>query len=322
MPGPLIVIGAIVAGVSTIMTVHSARKKSKWKDIHDGRLAEVQAVQKEAEELFNQLLSAAQSLGKARVQAVKTLKEAAEFLQATAKQHKMESLPQIPKDLLKEWVDLEGEITESLGIGLAGTAVAGATAAAGPALYAAAGLFGVASTGTRIAGLSGAASSSARLAWLGGGAMAAGGGGVALGSTILNVINVANVVTAPIALGAGIWNEKKAHDVEKKVTAKIEEFAAVECKLLRKMPLIQSSISRASEIEASVQEANSALQKQLGEAEALSLEGVQEPMGLEPEVLTNPDFHEAYRIYLTAKALRELIEQPAISEEQRGIIEE
>ena len=57
--------------------------------------------------------------------------------------------------------------------------------AAGGATTAAVSAFGVASTGTAISGLSGAAATNATLAALGGGSLAAGGGGVALGTTLL-----------------------------------------------------------------------------------------------------------------------------------------
>ncbi|MEV0080526.1 hypothetical protein AB0H58_29305 [Nocardia neocaledoniensis] len=64
----------------------------------------------------------------------------------------------------------------------AGTAVAGLAPSA--AMWVAT-TFGTASTGTAISTLSGAAASQAALAWLGGGALAAGGGGTAAGSTLL-----------------------------------------------------------------------------------------------------------------------------------------
>lgn len=73
---------------------------------------------------------------------------------------------------------LKGVIAGSA-LGTAGTfAASGATTAAVSA-------FGVASTGTAISGLSGAAATNATLAALGGGSLAAGGGGVALGTTLL-----------------------------------------------------------------------------------------------------------------------------------------
>ena len=72
------------------------------------------------------------------------------------------------------------------GLGGAALGTAGGFAAAG-ATTAAVMAFGAASTGTAISTLSGAALTNATLAALGGGAIAAGGGGIALGTTILGV---------------------------------------------------------------------------------------------------------------------------------------
>ena len=336
MPIPFLVIGA-AALASLGMTGHSTMKQRKWKKVHDEQLAKLRAVQEEAGRIHNQMQGAGESLGRAKVQASDTLKKAAEYLRGVAKPFKMESLPQIPTDIFEEWIDLHSEIARSLGLGVAGASVSGVTAAAGPALYTAAGLFGVASTGTRIASLSGAAANSARLAWIGHGAVVAGGGGMALGSTILSVISKANIVTAPIGLAAGIWNEKKASDLEKKVTAKVKEFAEVEDKLRQKTTIMRLSITRADEIKGSVQETEIALQDQLRKAESLSWAKflralklalfwiwywVKSVVGLKPKGRPQPDLKEAHRIYQTAKALRELLEHPAISEANRRIIEE
>lgn len=76
-----------------------------------------------------------------------------------------------------------------------GFAAAGATTAAVMAL-------GTASTGTAIASLSGAAATNATLAALGGGAIAAGGGGMALGTTILG----ATTLGAGLLVGGIIFN--------------------------------------------------------------------------------------------------------------------
>ena len=69
---------------------------------------------------------------------------------------------------------------------VAGGTAAGATAAVGTAKVVAA--VGTASTTTAISQLSGAAATKATLAWLGGGALAAGGGGIALGTVVLTAI--------------------------------------------------------------------------------------------------------------------------------------
>ena len=322
MPGPVLLIVGAAAGAAAIgMTVHSAWKQRKWKKIHDERYAEVGVVQTEAEAVHEGLTDSGDSLGRARVHASETLDQAAQYLRAVAKQYQMESLPGIPDEVLEEWISLRSDISKSLGLGLAGSAASGVTAAAGSVLYTAAGLFGVASTGTRIAGLSGAAAHSARLAWIGGGAVAAGGGGVALGTTILNVINVANVVTAPIALGTGFWSEKKAHDFEKKVTAKLEELAEAEIKLRGKITAMQSSMPRIGEILISVQETDQALQELLQKARGLPAPDPK-PQEANLEEQSEPDLQLPHQIYLTAKTLRALIEEPAISDDIRRIIED
>ena len=85
---------------------------------------------------------------------------------------------------------LEVEAAQTTKVGSA-TGTAGAmagigVAALGPsAAMAVATTFGAASTGTAISALSGAAAANAALAWLGGGALAAGGGGMAAGSTLV-----------------------------------------------------------------------------------------------------------------------------------------
>ncbi|PGH22128.1 hypothetical protein RN96_02835 [Fusobacterium polymorphum] len=75
------------------------------------------------------------------------------------------------------------------GLGGAAAGTAGGFAAAG-ATTAAVMALGTASTGTAIASLSGVAATNATLAALGGGALAAGGGGMALGATVLSGITL------------------------------------------------------------------------------------------------------------------------------------
>lgn len=91
-------------------------------------------------------------------------------------------LPTYSPEELKRTSVGAGVLIGGLGGAAAGTAggfaAAGATTAAVMAL-------GTASTGTAIASLSGAAATNATLAALGGGAVAAGGGGMALGSMVL-----------------------------------------------------------------------------------------------------------------------------------------
>lgn len=90
--------------------------------------------------------------------------------------------PKYNKEELQEVSVGAGVLLGGLGGAAAGTA--GGFAAAGATTSAVMAL-GTASTGTAIASLSGAAATNATLAALGGGALSAGGGGMALGSTVL-----------------------------------------------------------------------------------------------------------------------------------------
>ena len=90
------------------------------------------------------------------------------------------------------------DLLKTLAAGGAAGAVAGMTA------FAAVGTLATASTGTAIGTLSGAAATNATLAWLGGGAIASGGGGMALGTVVLG-----GVVALPVlAIGGLVVHHK------------------------------------------------------------------------------------------------------------------
>ncbi|MEU5330141.1 hypothetical protein [Streptomyces parvus] len=108
--------------------------------------------------------------------------------------------------------------------GALGSAVAGAGAGAG--VTAAASSFGVASTGAAISGLTGAAAESATLAFLGGGALASGGGGMALGATALNLVTFgpALLVGGLVARSQGAKEMTRVREFEAKVAVAIAEY--------------------------------------------------------------------------------------------------
>jgi hypothetical protein len=82
---------------------------------------------------------------------------------------------------------------------------------------------GAASTGTAISGLSGAAAWNATLAWFGGGAIAAGGGGMALGTVVLGGITIlpALAIGGFFAAREGEKAMTKAREHESKVNQAI-----------------------------------------------------------------------------------------------------
>lgn len=100
----------------------------------------------------------------------------------------------------------------------------GAGAVSGAVTFGAVGLFASASTGTAISALSGAAATNATLAFLGGGSLAAGGGGVALGTAVLG-----GLVAIPVLLVGGFVLNAKAREaleIAKENRAQTERFVS------------------------------------------------------------------------------------------------
>ena len=208
MPLPLILgLGAAVAGIAGAGSAISGA--SKMKDANDTQKL-AQKIHKENIDYFESKNKAAtevmDSLGK------KELEILSSFSEFTSVFEKIHNKPQFksyvhndvtipsynPQDIHDVSVGA-AVLFGGLGGAVAGTAggfaAAGATTAAVMAL-------GTASTGTAIASLSGVAATNAALAALGGGALAAGGGGMALGSTILG----ATTLGVGLMVGGIIFN--------------------------------------------------------------------------------------------------------------------
>ncbi|MBQ6297257.1 MAG: hypothetical protein IJK81_06150 [Selenomonadaceae bacterium] len=97
-----------------------------------------------------------------------------------------------------------------------GSIAAGALTAAGA--YGTVGALATASTGTAISALSGAAATNATLAWLGGGAIAAGGGGMAMGTMVLG-----GLVAAPALIITGLFMSSKADKALSEAKSQLDE---------------------------------------------------------------------------------------------------
>lgn len=105
------------------------------------------------------------------------------------------------------------------------------------------GTFATASTGVAISGLAGAAAESAVLAWLGGGAIAAGGGGMALGGVVLAgvAIGPAMAVGGLVLAAQGEKARSQAVDYEAKIVKACSEMDAV-------VALLHRGSTRAEEV--------------------------------------------------------------------------
>lgn len=103
--------------------------------------------------------------------------------------------------------------------------------------------FASASTGTAISALHGVAATNATLAALGGGALAAGGGGMALGATMLNVATV-----GPGILAAGLMVKNRGTKARTEADAHHTELAIAAAELDEHEELLRAVRSRADEL--------------------------------------------------------------------------
>lgn len=110
--------------------------------------------------------------------------------------------------------DFEGLLAEVGNVALGALTAVGTGVAARQGALALVGVLGTASTGAAIGGLSGVAATNATLAALGGGSLATGGGGMALGATVLG-----GVTMGPALLLAGFTLNSQGEKADTKATA-------------------------------------------------------------------------------------------------------
>lgn len=191
MPLPLIIGGiAAIAGVAGVGSgIHGGVKMKEANDTM--KLA--QRIQERAVEKFNQknteITELMDNLGKQELEILSSFKQFSDLIEKIQgrpefKEYNIDgvNLPKYEAEELKKVSAGAGVLLG--GIGGAAVGTAGGFAAAGVTTSAVMAI-GTVSTGTAISTLSGVAATNATLAALGGGSLAAGGGGMALGSMIL-----------------------------------------------------------------------------------------------------------------------------------------
>lgn len=208
MPLPLI-LGAAAAGAAATglgSAIHGGYKMKKANDTMKDAEAQHQENIARFEKQNQDTTEAMDTLGKKELEILKSFEKFSAIFQRIQNKPEFKTyskndveIPVYNPEELKEVSVGAGVLLGGLGGAAVGTA--GGFAAAG-ATTAAVMAFGTASTGTAIASLSGAAATNATLAALGGGAIAAGGGGMALGTTILG----ATTLGMGILVGGIIFN--------------------------------------------------------------------------------------------------------------------
>ena len=228
MPLPLIPIIAIVtssaaAGGGVYKLVQCFRKNKRAKNINEEAKVIIDRAQKLAVSAANKSEKSLNALGEIKLNILD--KSVSRFVNVFEKIHNIELKDSIGLDEVGKYrVDKQSALelrkmsvlaAETLG-GLVGGAGAGALTAFGA--YGATMTFASASTGTAIATLSGIAAQNATLAFLGGGAIAAGGGGMALGAVVLG-----GLVAGPAIAVLGVVMDASARkNLEKALSNKAE----------------------------------------------------------------------------------------------------
>lgn len=205
------------------------------------------------------------------------------------------AVPELP-ELKNEVANVESWLAGGIA-GVSAAAAAPAAALMGVSALAAA------STGTAISTLSGAAATSATLAWLGGGSLAVGGGGIAAGAFILNLVAV-----APTAFIGGIT---VAVIGSKQKTSAIRYSAEVNVAVAN----IATAVSVLPKVSERVAELSAVLESLVGRAD-LAIE-VLETLSFDPDVHA-PDFAKALQL---VRGIREVVNTPLLDEETGDLTE-
>ena len=183
----------------------------------------LQQAQEKAQNAINETNKRIEELGKQTselYEALTSIQELFDQIRNIPSDNKLqyESLKQIRLNWKQQAEKIEKDYQEATiknaCAGAAGAGLGAAVVTMGPTVaMGVATTFGVASTGTAISALSGAAATNAALAWLGGGALAAGGGGMAVGKAFLAMAGpVGWAISGVSLLASGLFFWKSKND--------------------------------------------------------------------------------------------------------------
>ncbi len=294
MPVPLLLIGAVVAGVTGIGTWLDSRGRKKTAgniySRHRQRYeSDLELYKKRLMEVNENL----EHLGSCRLESIPTLKLAAEFLQkARVRDRNIYQKIGISPEFLARWEGPDGNESTVISDASKGVTAGVSTAIS---VYGAVGAFGSASTGTAISTLSGAAAQKATLAWLGGGSMAVGGGGMAIG-----VITLGSLFVGPAALVTGLIKMSNAARFETEVEGEKAEMKVARVQIKQQIEVIKIYRYRICELRESIEETEKSLTRLI-------------------EVGDPAIDEDAYKVAVAAQTLGELLDTPVVEENDESL---
>lgn len=195
---------------------------------------------------------------------------------------------------IQEMEAKQARIGTTNGFGVAGALGGAGLAAFGPtAAMSVAMTFGTASTGTAIASLSGVAATNAALAWLGGGALAAGGGGMAAGQTILALAGPVGWVIGGVSLAGSLLAINMSN---KEIAEKTEQSIVT----------IKKEMERIKEIDAQILSWNEET-KTLSNAIMNQLNRVKSFRKIDCSMLNDDEMNELVSLFNSTEVLSKII---------------
>ncbi len=294
MPVPVLLIGAAVATVAGITSWLDGRGRKKTaRNIYSRHRQRYESDLERCNKGLKKVNGDLEILGKRRLESLGMLRLAAEFLRkATIRDRELDEEFGFSPEILAKWEGPGMEVSNII-CDATKSVTAGASAAVG--VYSAVGAMGSASTGTAISTLSGAAAQKATLAWLGGGSLAAGGGGMAVG-----VITLGSLFVGPAALVSGFVEMSRAARFVTEVERKKAEMKVASVQIKQQIEMIEIYRHRIRELRESINETEKSLQRVI-------------------EVGDPAIDEDAYKVWLTAKTLGELLDTPISSENDESL---
>ena len=294
MPVPIMLIGAAAAGVAGIASWLDGRGRKKTaRNIYSRHRQRYESDLECCNKWLEKVNGDLENLGRRRLDSLDMLKSAAKFLKrARIRDRKLDKEFDFSPGILAKWEGPSMEVSTIIRDATQ-SVTAGATTAVG--VYGAVGTLGSASTGTAISTLSGAAAQKATLAWLGGGSLAAGGGGMAVG-----VLTLGSLFVGPAALVSGIVEMSRAARFVTEVESKKAEMKVARVQIKQRIEMIEVYRHRIRELRESIDETGKSLQILIEMGDP----GIDE---------------DAYKVWLTAKTLGELLDTPISSENNKSL---
>ena len=309
MPIPLI-IGAVAAAAGiygVAKGVGGAIDHSNASDINDNARAMVNSANQKIEDRRKSTNSALEDYGQRKLRAFNGV--IVEFIETFSALKNVETIqtPELEKLNLGDFSNqtLTGlradyQALKDSGLGLGAGLGGGAALAFGA--YNGTMLLATASTGTAISSLGGVAATNATLAWLGGGSIAAGGGGMALGSMVLG-----GIVAGPALAIFGHILGSKGEEALNNARNNLEQAKTIR----DQANLMADKLKAIEQVTALANSTFSLASSQLRHA-VHGLKGIIESQGNDYQAFTTESRETVFRSVKFAQLLKAMIDTPIL----------